>query len=678
LPLRTLRQPLIASLLTLVAAAPALAVPAAMHGPRRGPGHQTREARAASTGVTAPHLDYCGGKVLSQAKVIAILWGPPDPLPTGANASASCTGDFKSCLEAWYPAFIQSPEFNWLDEYQTTIPSVSGGAGTNQHIQAPIFLGVVQITPANTAAVVGESDVETELVSQIQAGNLPAPDADDETIYEVFFPLSVDPSDPNFQACLDFCAYHDSWQSNILGTNGILAIMPSGMPPGYQGGKRDCAQCGERSDWFANLGGSISHETTEAITDPFPGGSCAPPTAWLDTLNADGMSPHGEIGDICEGLEDTGVSAQITEVSFTDVDGGSSYTYTVQREWSNFYSSCLGTVDDAFTLEGPDGGVTGSPGGSTDIPLTTSQPFDAGTPLNLTLKAHGLPSYASATFSPASIQAGQPATLSLALTAAAPATTFTFGITAESGSSQAQTAITVGSANFSASLSPLTGLELTAGGASVPVTLSTQLLSGPARSFTVKVSGVPGVTATPASGQLGTPVTLQLSAEAGSPSSTSSASVAVLSSGVTHTTSLPLTVHGDDATISVPTNVTVAQGGTVSFPVTTATQSGNAQQLTLSATHLPTGATATFSPATVTSGQTSTATITVSATQAVAPVSITIVGTGPVALVSTALPLTVTAPPGGCASFGAAAEALPLALLALLVFARRSRRAQTA
>ncbi len=252
----------------LVAAAPlaGLGRPAP-RGLRKGPRDQAGQMNP----VVMPKLVYCGGPVLSQAQIVAVLWGPAEsPVPP----SASCAGAFKDCLTQWYTAFTQSPQFAWLDEYQTTVNAEDGSAGTGQHILPPTFYGVVQIAPHNTSAVVGELDVEEELVQQIQAGNLPAPGAAAETIYEVHFPLGVDPSDPDSQACSDFCAYHDSWVSNALGGNVILAILPSHMPPGYPGG-RDCALCGEKSDWFANLGGSMSHESIEAITDPLVGSAGA-------------------------------------------------------------------------------------------------------------------------------------------------------------------------------------------------------------------------------------------------------------------------------------------------------------------------------------------------------------------------------------------------------------------
>lgn len=62
-----------------------------------------------------------------------------------------------------------------------------------------------------------------------------------------------------------------------------------------------------------------------------------------------------------------------------------------------------------------------------------------------------------------------------------------------------------------------------------------------------------------------------------------------------------------------PTSGSVQQGASVSTTVTTGTTTGQAQQVTLSASGLPSGVTAAFSPATVQSGQSSTLTLTASA-----------------------------------------------------------------
>ena len=113
------------------------------------------------------------------------------------------------------------------------------------------------------------------------------------------------------------------------------------------------------------------------------------------------------------------------------------------------------------------------------------------------------------------------------------------------------------------------------------------------------------------------------------------------------------TPPANDFSISVsPTSGSTAAGGSVSATVSTATTSGNAQTVSLSASGLPTGASASFNPASVTSGGSSSMTITTSGTTAAGTYSVTITGTGSSATHSTPFSLTVTGGGGGCGSPG--------------------------
>ncbi|MER5983213.1 M28 family peptidase [Streptomyces sp. NPDC001787] len=77
-----------------------------------------------------------------------------------------------------------------------------------------------------------------------------------------------------------------------------------------------------------------------------------------------------------------------------------------------------------------------------------------------------------------------------------------------------------------------------------------------------------------------------------------------------------------------PASGSVQQGASVSTSVTTGTTTGQAQQVTLSATGLPSGVTAAFSPATVQSGQSSTLTLTASANAAPGSATVVVKGQG--------------------------------------------------
>ncbi|ONI81281.1 aminopeptidase [Actinosynnema sp. ALI-1.44] len=85
----------------------------------------------------------------------------------------------------------------------------------------------------------------------------------------------------------------------------------------------------------------------------------------------------------------------------------------------------------------------------------------------------------------------------------------------------------------------------------------------------------------------------------------------------------------NDFSVSLsPTSGSVKVGNSGSFTVNTATTSGSAQDVTLSASGAPAGVSVSFSPATVRSGSSSTATVTVSSSASPGTSQITVIGTG--------------------------------------------------
>ncbi|MFF4892492.1 M28 family peptidase [Micromonospora chersina] len=103
----------------------------------------------------------------------------------------------------------------------------------------------------------------------------------------------------------------------------------------------------------------------------------------------------------------------------------------------------------------------------------------------------------------------------------------------------------------------------------------------------------------------------------------------------------------NDFSVAVsPTSGSVARGGSTTATVSTATTSGSAQTVSLSATGAPSGVTVSFSPSSVTSGGSATMTVSTSATATTGTFTITVTGTGSVTR-SAAYTLTVTGT-GGC------------------------------
>ncbi|SCL16187.1 Serine protease, subtilisin family [Micromonospora rhizosphaerae] len=100
-----------------------------------------------------------------------------------------------------------------------------------------------------------------------------------------------------------------------------------------------------------------------------------------------------------------------------------------------------------------------------------------------------------------------------------------------------------------------------------------------------------------------------------------------------------------------PTSGSTAAGGSVTATVTTATTSGSAQSVSLSASGLPAGASASFNPSTVTSGGSSTLTITTSASTPAGTYAVTVSGTAASGTKTATYSLTVSGT-GGCSGAG--------------------------
>ncbi|MFJ8165326.1 M28 family peptidase [Streptomyces sp. NPDC096136] len=86
--------------------------------------------------------------------------------------------------------------------------------------------------------------------------------------------------------------------------------------------------------------------------------------------------------------------------------------------------------------------------------------------------------------------------------------------------------------------------------------------------------------------------------------------------------------QGDFSLTLNPASGSVQQGASVTTTVATSTTTGQAQQVTLTASGLPSGVTAAFNPATVQSGQSSTLTLSASSTTAPGPATVTVKGQG--------------------------------------------------
>jgi hypothetical protein len=240
---------------------------------------------------------------------VEVLWGSGSYAPYVGVYTANFTNQY-----------LGSGVSDWLSEYNT--PS-SGGTG--QSIGRGNIGGHVTITPRVTSSTIQDTQVQSELVFQINAGLLPVPDAN--TSYAIFFPhgKTICQGGSCSGVAGGFCAYHGTFMyGSIAATYQVM--------PDNQAGSGEATGCGNGTP-TANETSMLSHELVETITDPLVGfaSTLSPPLAWYDATN-------GEIADICNAIQG----------SFIGTD---SVTYVAQQMFSNTVGDCVTTrtAPSAFT-----------------------------------------------------------------------------------------------------------------------------------------------------------------------------------------------------------------------------------------------------------------------------------------------------------------------------------------
>jgi MYXO-CTERM domain-containing protein len=300
-----------------------------------------------------PHLAYPstnGGPLIQSVKVVDVFYSPGHK--------------YKAMLEDFYKAILQSPYFDWLTEYNVGSYKISRGS----------FVTSFEDTNANPTTVM-QVNPETYLKGLITANKVPPPD--DNTMYMLYFPSGVDPTDGSGPSCIsngDYCAYHSNFTTG--GKNVRYGVMPD-MEAG------DCNMgCGPMGfDSFTDVS---SHELIEAVTDPDG-------TAWYDDGATDQSGNNcGEIGDICA----VGGTAE----------GATVAGFFVQNEWSDKNKKCIAVDPNAvvndFTLAVSPTEISVPAGGSADVTVTLTK--TTGVAENIALTAPTPPTGLTASFAPAS------------------------------------------------------------------------------------------------------------------------------------------------------------------------------------------------------------------------------------------------------------------------------------
>jgi hypothetical protein len=208
-----------------------------------------------------------GGRVIQVTQLFLIYWGTawtavPAPTPTSAQITSACQ------------TMMASSYMTGLAQYR--------GIGRG------FVRGSAVITSSSPPANFTDSQVSNFIDAQINAGTVPAPDVDNQTLYCVVMPRGVNASNPSFIGEHTYYTrsgqrIHFAWITNSGSLSSITTI--------------------------------ISHEVVESATDPEG-------SAFLGVAGTCSQGGWCEIGDVCS--------------STSTLDG-----VTVQSFWSNQDGQCV-------------------------------------------------------------------------------------------------------------------------------------------------------------------------------------------------------------------------------------------------------------------------------------------------------------------------------------------------
>jgi subtilase family serine protease len=314
--------------------------------------------------------------------------------------------------------------------------------------------------------------------------------------------------------------------------------------------------------------------------------------------------------------------------------------------WNAFVAT-QGSPTPDFSMSTTPSSQTVTAGSGTSY--TTSTAGINGFAGTISLSVSGVPSGASASFSPTSVSAGGSATLSVNSGTAATGTyTLTVTGTASTGTHTNTVTLVINPVpvpDFSMSTTPSSQTVTSGGGTSY--TTSTAGINGFAGTISLSVSGVPaGASASfsPTSVSAGGSATLSVNSGTAATGTYTLTITGTASTG-THTNTVTLVINPvavPNFTISVsPSSRSIKRGRSTTYTVTITPSGGFTGTVSLSVSGIPSGDSGSFSPSTITTSGSSTLTVNTTAGSARGTFTLTITGTSGTTVHSTTATLTL-------------------------------------
>ncbi len=316
----------------------------------------------------ALNLDYQGGPVLHSNRTHIIFWNPSN---CSFNSHACSYDSGYQALVSGFLANVAADSHKATNVFAITgqYSDFSGHAmydstyagATNDTDAAPANgCTLPAAAPAGWGTCLSNLQIKTELSSFVSSHGLPDGPTD---VYFMVTPegfgscFGAGPSDCSLggSANAGYCGYH-SFFGTTIAVPGLFANIPFNAEPSHcqSGNPRPNGSTADTSL------STLSHELSEAITDPFPAGAGNPQTGWVDS-NPSSPTFQEEIGDLCA----TSFGSALGSTSFGAYNEtiGSGH-YVLQEEWSNEDAggSCQQRDEvDTVRVSGPSSGIVDEP-----------------------------------------------------------------------------------------------------------------------------------------------------------------------------------------------------------------------------------------------------------------------------------------------------------------------------
>jgi len=241
------------------------------------------------------NIQYFQGPVISNAEVVIVKMGGVGiycDTVTNCNDATSPTlqNQAPNSVAAWFINLFASKYVDWWPEYSFTSGSLK---------QVTTFANTTTVIPGLPQVPIDDLQIQTNLRLCISTGKCRPPTylypnnkTYPQTIYHLFFPTGMQVTRDLSFSCVDFCAYHSSFNYGFPYGQIVYAVFPDttvGLCSTLCGGFYNNAP--PTCDRLTKL--IVSHELAEQVSDPL--GNQEGKVGYTDPVN-------GENGDVCSGI----------------------------------------------------------------------------------------------------------------------------------------------------------------------------------------------------------------------------------------------------------------------------------------------------------------------------------------------------------------------------------------